>query len=549
MTLNAPDIVFNIQVGNNNILPGTSDTLIVTLVNQGHAPLNPDRLQVSSPTSLLAFGVCASDTGNVNPSEGIILNSQFSILNSLLPGVTARFSFPLHADSLLPLGIKVPITLTLTQLSINTTYPLYIGANPLETFEGGVYHTSGWTQGYYPWTINMYGAYAGIYCLRSASSLGNSQTSEISIPVSLTAPDSVRFYYRVSSEANYDKFHFYIDNSDLLAESGIVAWTRAAFLVPAGSHTLRFTYAKDGSVYSNEDCAWIDNVTLPHQSRPVHFQSDTLCAGSLYIVAGDTINTSQSGSYTIVDNTASDSVLLVDYTVYPTYSIVDSLVACDSINWNGHTYYSSTSLDQYTASSSHGCDSVISLHLTVHPSYTADETISACDSLWWNNALYTASTDLTEQLTTAYGCDSTMHYHLVVHYSVRDTVCDSTSANSYTWNDSTYHLSGTYIQHFSTVQGCDSTVVLVLKLGNGGTQSILSPASPNPITVYPNPTNGRFTINADGLLSVDVIDNAGRVVATFSDTNQFDLSRMPTGNYLLRIKLQSGFVTCRIVKQ
>ena len=132
----------------------------------------------------------------------------------------------------------------------------------------------------------------------------------------------------------------------------------------------RFTYAKDGSVYSNEDCAWIDNVTLPHQSRPVHFQSDTLCAGSLYIVAGDTINTSQSGSYTIVDNTASDSVLLVDYTVYPTYSIVDSLVACDSINWNGHTYYSSTSLDQYTASSSHGCDSVISLHLTVHPSYT-----------------------------------------------------------------------------------------------------------------------------------------------------------------------------------
>ena len=266
-------------------------------------------------------------------------------------------------------------------------------------------------------------------------------------------------------------------------------------------------------------------------------------------MAVDTINTSQSGSYTIVDNTASDSVLLVDYTIYPTYSIVDSLVACDSINWNGHTYYSSTSLDQYTASSSHGCDSVISLHLTVHPSYTADETISACDSLWWNNALYTASTDLTEQLTTAYGCDSTMHYHLVVHYSVLDTVCDSTSANSYTWNDSTYHLSGTYIQHFSTIQGCDSTVVLVLKLGNGGTQSILSPASPNPVTVYPNPTNGRFTINADGLLSVDVIDNAGRVVATFSDTNQFDLSHMPTGNYLLRIKLQSGFVTCRIVKQ
>ena len=527
LVLNAPDISFDIAVGDGNILPGTTDSLLALLVNNGHATLNSCRLMLSSPTQLLTVGNGTADS---------------SSLFSLTPGQATLLTFPLHADSQLPTGIEVPLTLTLTQSSDNTVYPLYIGTNPVETFEGGVYHTSGWIQGTYPWTINMYGAYAGIYCLRSTSGLGNNQTAQVSIPVTLTEPDSVSFYYKVSSEANYDKFHFDIDNTDLLTESGEVAWTRAAFLVPAGNHTLKFTYAKDGSVFSNSDCAWIDHVTLPHQTQPVHFQSDTLCAGSLYIVSGDTINTSQSGSYTIVDNTASDSLLLVDYTVYPTYSIVDSLVACDSINWNGRTYYSSTYLAQYTAPSIHGCDSVISLHLTVHPSYTADETISDCDSLWWNNALYTVSTDSTEQLTTAYGCDSTMHYHLVVHYSVRDTVFDSTSANSYIWNDSTYHLSGTYIQHFSTLQGCDSTVVLVLTLGNGGTQSIETAEAPQAVTLYPNPTNGEVSIvgTNNQVVEILVMDMNGRQMATFTNTSHFNISNLPSGIYIVCMRTRSS---------
>ena len=545
MTLNAPDIVFNIRVGNNNILPGTSDILIVTLVNQGHAPLNPDRLQVSSPTRLLAFGTCTSDTGNVNPSEGIILNS-------LLPGVTARFSFPLHADSLLPLGIKVPITLTLTQLSINTTYPLYIGANPLETFEGGVYHTAGWTQGTYPWTTDNTGAYAGSYCLRSTAALTHSQTAEVSISVTLCEPDSISFFYKVSSEASYDKFHFYIDNNDLVTESGEIDWTRAAFLVPAGSHLLKFTYAKDYSVSRNGDCAWIDNVFLPHQTRPVAFRTDDLCAGSQYVIYGDTINTAETGAHTYIGtsgNYSSDTVLLIDYTIHPTYNTIDSLVACDSLTWHDSTYTASTFNSQLSTLNSYGCDSTVTLHLTIHHSYAAEETFSDCDTLYWRDNTYMATTDTTERLTTADGCDSITCYHLVVNHSVLDIIFDTTTSETYTWNDSVYTTSGIYTQVFSTEQGCDSVVMLMLTIINGGPQGIETPSTIETVKVYPNPTNGWFTVNADGLLKVDVIDNAGRMVETFSGTNKFDLSRLPTGNYLLRIKLQSGFVTCRIVKQ
>ncbi len=142
-----------------------------------------------------------------------------------------------------------------------------------------------------------------------------------------------------------------------------------------------------------------------------------------------------------------------------------------------------------------------------------------------------------------------MRHHLVVNHSVLNIIFDTTTSETYTWNDSVYTSSGTYMQVFSTEQGCDSIVMLMLTIVHGGHQGIENHSTIETVKVYPNPTNGWFTVNADGLLRVDVLDNAGRLVETFSDTNQFDLSRLPAGNYLLRIKLQSGFVTCRIIKQ
>ena len=105
------------------------------------------------------------------------------------------------------------------------------------------------------------------------------------------------------------------------------------------------------------------------------------------------------------------------------------------------------------------------------------------------------------------------------------------------------------MQVFSTEQGCDSIVMLILTIIHGGQEDIENPGDVITVNVYPNPTTGRFTVNADGLLEVTVFDYTGRLVATLSDTNRLDLTHLPTGNYLLRIRLQSGFVTCRIAKQ
>ena len=69
------------------------------------------------------------------------------------------------------------------------------------------------------------------------------------------------------------------------------------------------------------------------------------------------------------------------------------------------------------------------------------------------------------------------------------------------------------------------------------------------ITIYPNPTTGKLTIGADGVLKVEVYDYSGRLVGTYVNTNQLDISKLPTGTYALRISLQKGNTVRRVIKR
>ena len=73
----------------------------------------------------------------------------------------------------------------------------------------------------------------------------------------------VSYFRKVSSEANYDKFKFYIDNNETDNASGNEGWTQKSFPVSAGQHTFMFAYEKDYSTTSGSDCAWVDNIVLP----------------------------------------------------------------------------------------------------------------------------------------------------------------------------------------------------------------------------------------------------------------------------------------------
>jgi len=79
---------------------------------------------------------------------------------------------------------------------------------------------------------------------------------------------TVKFYWKVSSEEEYDCLEFYIDGSLQEKISGLEDdWERQTHTIStSGSHTLEWRYVKDGSGNYGSDCGWVDKVewvTIP----------------------------------------------------------------------------------------------------------------------------------------------------------------------------------------------------------------------------------------------------------------------------------------------
>ncbi|MGN0034101.1 MAG: C25 family cysteine peptidase [Candidatus Limimorpha sp.] len=148
---------------------------------------------------------------------------------------------------------------------VQDVYGLGVG-QLMEGFETGNFEASNWqNDAANPWSVVTENAYEGQYCAKSAP-IENYQATTLSLTVDFNQEGEISFYYKVSSEENYDKLYFYVDNDNKGMWSGEVGWTNVSFSVSAGTHTLKWRYEKDSSISSGSDCAWIDNIVLPPTS-------------------------------------------------------------------------------------------------------------------------------------------------------------------------------------------------------------------------------------------------------------------------------------------
>jgi|GEM_PF-880897 len=81
-------------------------------------------------------------------------------------------------------------------------------------------------------------------------------------------PGVARFYWKVSSEAHYDFLEFYIDGTRQNRISGSTSWQQKTYAITAGSHTLKWRYAKDESVNFGSDCGWVDKFEWEPSTPP-----------------------------------------------------------------------------------------------------------------------------------------------------------------------------------------------------------------------------------------------------------------------------------------
>lgn len=93
----------------------------------------------------------------------------------------------------------------------------------------------------------------------------DSSSSDLAVTVTIPAGGSAySFDYRVDSEGSFDFLRFYVDGVQEpgASWSGTVAWANYAGTLTPGTHTLSWSYSKDGSSSTGLDRAFIDNVSI-----------------------------------------------------------------------------------------------------------------------------------------------------------------------------------------------------------------------------------------------------------------------------------------------
>jgi hypothetical protein len=115
------------------------------------------------------------------------------------------------------------------------------------------------TGGNAPWVVSYSEYYQG-YSSVASGNIGNNEISELN--TTIAGPGIIEFYWKVSSEQDYDKLKFYM-NSTLIDEiSGNVNWTKKTFQVnESKTYIFRWVYEKDYVTSALLDKAWIDTLS------------------------------------------------------------------------------------------------------------------------------------------------------------------------------------------------------------------------------------------------------------------------------------------------
>lgn len=84
---------------------------------------------------------------------------------------------------------------------------------------------------------------------------------ETHLTTTVSGAGTLSFWWKVSSEQNYDKLSLAVDGMEITNISGEQDWAQKTVPVTGnGTHTVVWTYRKDGSVSGGSDCGWMDQV-------------------------------------------------------------------------------------------------------------------------------------------------------------------------------------------------------------------------------------------------------------------------------------------------
>jgi hypothetical protein len=125
-----------------------------------------------------------------------------------------------------------------------------------------------WTSGGgQPWVFQTALTHDGV----DAAASGRIQNGQESwLETTLRGPGTLKFWWKVSSEVDYDYLQFYVNGTQQQSISGNEDWQERTFTLADGNHSVRWVYTKDEVESSGEDRGWLDRVSFgPPVDPPV----------------------------------------------------------------------------------------------------------------------------------------------------------------------------------------------------------------------------------------------------------------------------------------
>ena len=238
ITLHAPVLALESLLINDNDVE-------FTFANTGSAPFYGGELNITSCSPDLVF-----DPETITFDDAVeggatkTLNVAYTVDESVEEGTT----------------FEVAYDMTTGLFTISDLFVLSYG-DIMEDFESGAFGENWTVSTTNPWGIVSGGR--GNYCAKSNNNGQHNSSGYMQLQVNVLAAGELTFWYKVSSENNYDKLHFYMDGQEKGVWSGTVEWSEFTQAVTVGNHTFKWEYTKDTSVSSGEDCAWVDDIKFP----------------------------------------------------------------------------------------------------------------------------------------------------------------------------------------------------------------------------------------------------------------------------------------------
>ena len=239
--------------GNNNKMIDPGETVIVYLPikNDGHA--------ITPQTSVSLF--------TFDPNNEVISSSVQEIGVIHPYGITnARFILKIGEEVKPNTILSLGAVITSGGYSLQKTYNTYISnalGHKVEDFSSGDFKSNNWRfTGTRDWEIETDLAHQGAYSARSGK-ITHNQTSSMYIELRIVDSGEISFFRRTSTEAYGDYLMFFINDVKMGEWSGGGNWSKVSFPVDPGTHTFRWTYAKNESISSGIDAVWIDLIEFP----------------------------------------------------------------------------------------------------------------------------------------------------------------------------------------------------------------------------------------------------------------------------------------------